>query len=535
MVSFLSLYGWTIVFHNLLAVLAVPGIVSSSWRKPNVTLSSSERIHLASAALEQSASIARTVEQFRATVYYEMAEFDIATKQTTYAQELQQYLPSTTNGEHKLAVIESLGHAAIRAYTAYKNSVFLELANQTWTYVRSYTISADEIVSGSMAGKNFSLATICQGATMLGGTFDTDNTTDSSVTGFASTYFFALSAFLAEATSLPMYLDAAMVSLDFISAHLSAQNIVQNGISASLMIQGLAVLCSITSNTSTQALLDNFIVATISNDQWQTTDGIIAQGVQKQGDKYLMRGLAAAFTRNTTSPDLRPYLHDYIGVQFNAVIDLATSNGNNVYAGVWTGPPSALFSQSNQTNAISALLGGIALNDPDPTSTAPGPFPSGSGSASGSPQGQQGRSTRIAVIVGAICGSVALVAIGIAVWFILRHRARAMRPASSPRAEPTSAIHPFPTSIYSPTRPFRADIKSAAAMSPGSSRTSPTSESSAHHRATDGDGPVQSPAGDVTANPLTELVRMLAERLSQGVPARRWDEEEVPPPEYGTR
>jgi hypothetical protein len=65
-------------------------------------------------------------------------------------------------------------------------------------------------------------------------------------------------------------LDAALDSADFIMAHLFAQNLVQSGISAGLkdacaldnatnsfntglMIEGLAVLYSITNNASTQA------------------------------------------------------------------------------------------------------------------------------------------------------------------------------------------------------------------------------------------------------------------------------------------
>ncbi|KAJ6589478.1 hypothetical protein B0H19DRAFT_922306, partial [Mycena capillaripes] len=165
------------------------------------------------------------------------------------------------------------GHAAIRAYTAYNNPAFLDLAKQAWEFARTYTISADNIAASSLPGKNFSLATNCQGgevlshhssivaeqqsniATMLGGTFNV----------------IPLSAFLAEATFTPTYLDAALDSLDFISAHLITQYLIQNGIVASqgtpceldgasnssstgLVIQGLAVLCSIRSNPSTQAL-----------------------------------------------------------------------------------------------------------------------------------------------------------------------------------------------------------------------------------------------------------------------------------------
>ncbi|KAJ6559534.1 hypothetical protein B0H19DRAFT_1260247 [Mycena capillaripes] len=573
MVSLLRLHGLSIVLHGLLTVLAGPSIVSSLWRKPSVTLPSAERIHLASAALEQSVSLAHTISEYRATVDYEMAEFDIATQQSTYATQLQEYLLGGIKDElgaadlpvrasshiHTLFLkcigpslnlhnLLSLGHAAIRAYTAYKQQVFLDLANQTWVYVRSYTISADDIAAGSLPGKDFSVVTDCQGAAMLGGTFDSNNATEPTISSYASTYFLALSAFLAEATSFPMYLNAALDSLNFLSAHLTTKSLIQNGISANqdtpcvldgttnsfstgLMMQGLAVLSSIRTNASTQALLDNMIEATMSNAEWQTSNGIIAQGTQKQGDKFLIRGLAAAYTKNTTSPDLRPYLHDYIGVQFNAVIDLATSGGSDIYAGTWTGPPSAVFDQSNQTTAISALLAGISLNDPDPTSTSPA---SPSSTASVLPT-STGRGVPAAAIAGAVVdGVVLLVMVILGVWFLMRRRTHAGRPLSS-----TTTIAPFP--IFTPgtqpelPRSWRLDLKSAV-KSPVSLPLSPASDNTPNSLA---QGAADEPSGSAPAAspillPLSDLVRMLTERLGDRMPARQWDEEEQPPPEYGT-
>ncbi|KAJ7114693.1 hypothetical protein C8R44DRAFT_629916, partial [Mycena epipterygia] len=81
-----------------------------------------------------------------------------------------------------------------------------------------------------------------------------------------------LSALLAEPTSDPVYLQAAEQSTDFIHAHLfNAQHVVLDSISGNandscaltsimesynsgLMIEGLAILASITQNVSTQAL-----------------------------------------------------------------------------------------------------------------------------------------------------------------------------------------------------------------------------------------------------------------------------------------
>jgi predicted alpha-1,6-mannanase (GH76 family) len=92
-----------------------------------------------------------------------------------------------------------------------------------------------------------------------------------SITG--ALYFSSLSALLAEATGDPMYLQAAEQSTEFMRAHLvDAENAVQDGISGAssdacnstaihmepynsgLMIEGLAVLGSVTPNASTQAL-----------------------------------------------------------------------------------------------------------------------------------------------------------------------------------------------------------------------------------------------------------------------------------------
>ncbi|KAJ7922272.1 hypothetical protein B0H13DRAFT_2655699 [Mycena leptocephala] len=385
MASFLRVYSGVVFVAGL--VQAVAGIDSSSWRKPQVTLSFTDRVNLATQALNRSISVVNTIESARATVYNQMAEIDVLTNQTKHENQLDGYIYATSkamNSRQNLCIafspsLRTLGHAAIRAHAAYKTAYFLGLANETWTQARLYTISEANLTSGSSTGKNFSLQSTCQGSTLVGGTFNSSNPTDGVITGFASTYFLTVSALLAEATSDPVYLDAALDSANFILAHLCPEFLVQTQISASqddscalnsttnsfntgLMIEGLAVLSSITSNATMQAILNRIITATISNMDWQTADGIIIQGSQKLGDKYIMGGLTAAYMRNVISPDLRGYVHDFIGVQFNAVVDLAAENGNSVYGGAWTGPPYDTFSQPNQTLAISALLSAILLD-----------------------------------------------------------------------------------------------------------------------------------------------------------------------------
>ncbi|KAJ7640035.1 hypothetical protein DFH06DRAFT_1334946 [Mycena polygramma] len=429
MLPFLCVYGWPI-FIGTLAVLATPVIDLSSWRKPDVALTMAERVSLAEAALQRSVSGMSTTTEFLATVYYQMADFDALANQTTYSDALPGYISDSTKSQEKTAKPDSVGNAAVRAYAAYKNPVFLELANESWSFARTYTLSETEVASGATTVKDFALQKICQGNTMAGGTFETTNTSDPNIAGFASPYFLVLSALMAEATSDSIYLDAAFDSADFIAAHMLSGNLVQSGMSGAasddcalddvansfntgLMIQGLAVLYSVANNASTQAVLNNVIIATLSNHDWQTPNGIITQGGSKMGDKYIVRGLAEAYTRNSTSPDLRPYIEAFLGVQFNAVIDLATDSGDGIYAGAWTGPPSAIFSQSNQTTANSALLASLALDNEQTTSGASVPTTqSASPSSTVPPHAQR---MRIAPIVGGVVGSIALVAIAIGI------------------------------------------------------------------------------------------------------------------------
>ncbi|KAJ7776958.1 hypothetical protein DFH07DRAFT_698158, partial [Mycena maculata] len=86
--------------------------------------------------------------------------------------------------------------------------------------------------------------------------------------------------------------------------------------------------------------------AAIPNPAWQSSEGIVGGKLfdfhswpyvhVENVDSEMVQGLAAVLTRNsTTTPQMREYVEGYLAVQFNAVIDLATSNGSNIYAGSW--------------------------------------------------------------------------------------------------------------------------------------------------------------------------------------------------------
>ncbi|KAJ6580480.1 hypothetical protein DFH09DRAFT_1360556 [Mycena vulgaris] len=444
MVTFLPFVGVLL----LTALRGATQVASPSWRKSNITTLRAERVRLASAALDTALDRLDADGLFPAdpfgitgNLYSQLALSDLATNQTKYESALDQYfkivVTTAANFSNTLTGDGlAFGHAAAKAYAAYKNSSFLEYAIQSLWRGRKFTVSTEDIAAGKFTGKNFTLTKSCQNVTMVGGTWYTDRVDDFKLEGYATGYFLGLSALLAEITPDSLYHQAANESANFIRSHLyNVRNIVQPDISASasdspcevfsdttpfesgLMIEGLSVLSSITNDVSIQNLLDDLLTAAIPNTAWQGENGIIAVHGQT-GDTNLLQGLGAAYSRNTTSAVLHRYIGDYIAVQFNAVTDLATSNGTDIYGSSWTGPPSPSFSGINQTMALAALISAIGVEDESstasaasPTASSPPPNPSGV---------PQRKSPHLAAILGGALGGVVGVGLILATLRCLR-------------------------------------------------------------------------------------------------------------------
>ncbi|KAJ6596129.1 hypothetical protein DFH09DRAFT_973280 [Mycena vulgaris] len=426
------------------------------------------------------------------------------------------------------------GHAAAIAYKTYRNPLFLQFAIQSWWWGRLNTISQD----GLLDARNFDLSTTCQGISMAGGTFREKDPAAPEIGGLSTGTFLVLSALLAEATSDVTYLDAATESANFIRAHLlNSQNVVQDGISgrandscaqtgspveesynSALMIEGLAILYSITQNTSVYDLIGGMLTASIPHEAWQGPNGIVTNGKGKSGDMFLPRGLATVYMRNATTPALKSYIQAYLGVQFNAVRDLATTGGSNIYAGSWTGPPSVQPSGADQTTALQVLINAINIDSQSPIHTTPASTlasitPSSSLlpeiSTSVSPSRTPMRSAQnIGPIVGGTVGGVVLLA-GITIWALLRWRShRRTSPTINPFDFQSSDPPPqYPRTgkldrIAQPPSPSGAPAPAVAAVATGPDRASVTP------------GLAQLPTED--------LVRLLFQRIDTG------DQEELP-------
>ncbi|KAF7337078.1 Glycoside hydrolase family 76 protein [Mycena venus] len=561
-----------------LATLSLGGqLASSSWRNSQIALSQEERVGIAGAAVDVAVSMLNKDYQFGGLawgvpgdLYSQMADFDIASNQTKYKDTLTQlYFPHALTlranfsdefvSHIRLDYGLSYGHAAIRAYAAYKDPVFLEYAVQSWWFGRSYTLADADVSSGKTEAKEFTIEEQCQGISMTGGTFHNTLPNDPELNALSTGHWFTLSALLGEATSDPMYLTAAIQAQNFLYAHLmNVLNQVQDSISgrandscslsniiepynSGLMIEGLAVLYSISGNATIQTLLNDILEAAISSTSWQGSNGVIATGgcqkpVHKTGDLNLVRGLTAAYTRNATAPDLRDDLEKYIAVQFNAVVDLATENNSNIYGASWLGPPSSVFSGTNQTTALSALIGAISLRNASETAV-PTIQPSQTSPLQTSASSSvSSHSSRKATIIGAIIGSLAIVAAAVGVW-VARRRwilSRRISPSMGPlnsSSPTTTAVTPFSNASMSVSIGTASKATGRRAETrysthkPGVASMAHTAGAQSRQRSEVArvDPPVQRALPPPL--PTEELVRMLNERL-QG---HQWNDGEAPP------
>ncbi|KAK7044479.1 glycoside hydrolase family 76 protein [Favolaschia claudopus] len=517
--------------------------------KPNITTSVADRISLADAAVEKAISMLDSNATFTgnslgyaAQLFSQMAELDTATNRTNYLDTLKGFFLKAPHRASNFSDILSYGHAAVKAYAAYNDPVFRNYAIQSWYFGRAYTLSASQVAAGKTSVKGMSI---------VNNTYTDDSTIATLGTG--------LSALLAESTpdsaERTMYLTAAGDSVGFLQANLitgnsQVQDNILSGANLScagdsdavttnpgLVMEGLAVLYSITKDPGTQSLLSRILSATIPNQVWQQPDGVLTFG-----DVYLMRSLATLYERNST-PEYQDDIAQYIGVQFNAVVDLATANGTNIYSNSWPGPPSSDFYPTNQSNAIAAFIGAITVSNPPNSSTTSMPLPSsmllpspsGSPGMTLSPPQQSKSSKKTLAIIASVLASIAVMTCVLLIRFIRRRQLRSNSASSSP-----PSVSPFGVwrNIRRPGKYARdapgvggggPPPASEAVRGPISKRAGarvpprlPRPAVVATNSASEGSSSAAPPPSDL---PTEELVRILNERLR----GRNWDEDETPP------
>nr|GAT51342.1 glycoside hydrolase family 76 protein [Mycena chlorophos] len=442
-----------LLFFSLVGVASADSEqIPSTWSNPNITDSVADRISIAKGAIDEGVSqFNATWQQFSsdwynygdaATLFSQMAEFDLATNQTVYEADLINLWATaevTVNGPDLGRVnftgTYEYGHAAAMAYKTYKNPIFLSYAEAAWWAATAYTISTSQIENAATSVKAYTLSQECTGITMAGGTFYSKSTTDGTIDTIATGGYLGLSALLAELTSNSLYLNAATQSLNFMHNHLyNAQSLVQDSIAVNasqgcstnslvlpdnsgLMLEGVAVLYSITGNSSLQELASDIIAAALSTTKWQSSNGIITPG-----DLFLPRGLIAVYTRNIISTSMMSYVAGYLGVQYNALTTLSRSSGGNIY-GNFAGPAPPGFISGNQTNAIGALLAAISITNSSSISF-PSPTPTSTSTPTSIPNKTTHHSLSTGTIAGLAIAGLAMIALVFALLFFLHLRQR---------------------------------------------------------------------------------------------------------------
>ncbi|ESK83076.1 glycoside hydrolase family 76 protein [Moniliophthora roreri MCA 2997] len=534
-----------------------------AWKKPDITTSPEERIAIAKDAIETTISIMVDGNgQLRfedgnygavGRFFSEMAEFDMVTNQTIYKDQLLKFFaqaetfrPGFMQGKccqflfvlsvHSLMAMTGditleqmnwgLAHsiAATHAYTAYSDRKFLDWAELAWSGGRSYTLSEDELQSGKVFGKNVTVRPICGDLTMVGGTFWINDPNSGFVNTLATGSYLIATSLLAEATRNQTYIDSATETEKFYFNHLrNAQGVLLDGIdadtcapkdeafaaNAGVMIEGLAVLASVMqSDTIVQHLLE-VVNKTVSHREWHSVDGIIAADSTTQANaelvsQYVVRG-------------------EYLGIQYNAVLDNTRGPGTNVYAASWTGPPSSKFSFDNQTNALSMLIAAIPIRNDTLDITSGGPNTPTTG----------GDRTpfNARAIVGGVVGGLAFVALLLILVLYLIRRRRAKRVLTNTRNDDQNVSENRTYQVQQPfnliPEKFRRQQRPAPRTSwSGTRNTTTLSGFSGTLSFTDPSstlGPQTLKFGSMV--PTTELVKVLNERLQPG----KWREDEVPP------
>ncbi|KAF9564880.1 hypothetical protein CPC08DRAFT_218746 [Agrocybe pediades] len=391
--------------HKLAGVLALVGVsaaqdlsVDINWRKFNNTRPLSQRISIAQAAINTlvPSQLNSATGEFNGIGYWQSGN-------VYSAMALQDQVAGTSvNKGVVMANLKTVfglwknydqfgfnddalwwATSAYYAYKAYGDTTLLANAVATWNAVTPYVVTASQAQSGKTPVKSFAIAGSCDGFTMAGGVFWRPTTDDTSINSITTTLYMTLSAYLAEATGDSKYTNAAILSATWMKNHNLNSNFIaldtESGADCSRspaswiftynsgkFIEGLSVLFDVTKDAQWNQLMLNVIASAVKNTAWQGANGIITEGATTTNNDsagfkaVFVRGLLQAFRRRADNTPLRILIHSYVDVQYNALLDLASS-GNN-YNSNWLGPAPSSFNSWGELAALDVLVAAVAAN-----------------------------------------------------------------------------------------------------------------------------------------------------------------------------
>lgn len=400
---------WTYSVFSLLLILTPTFIASqdlsvpNTWREDDTTLSRAGRISTAQAGIaEILLQLNNSTGEFNGVGFWQsgniwsaLALKDLIANTTTNKALVTsnlQLVARLHSGFYETQFNDDAlwwATAAIYAFRAYGDASLLNLAINTWNAATQFVITSSDASAGSIPTKNFAIPSSCNGKTMVGGAFWQTTDSDTNINAITTGLYMTASAYLAEATGDSKYLNAAKLSQQFIVNHLynSSLHLALDTISgrasdncslsaplftynSGKFVEGLSVLSTLTGNSTIQNLMVSTIAATTHSTAWQGSDGIITEDDSSNPDSnddgkgfkaIYIRGLYEAFSRNPSNTNLRILIHSYVDVQYNALLELASTLGSNIYSPIWHGPPQG-FTTWGQLSALDVLNSAIGAN-----------------------------------------------------------------------------------------------------------------------------------------------------------------------------
>ncbi|KAL0569264.1 hypothetical protein V5O48_012707 [Marasmius crinis-equi] len=526
------------------------------WRKPTIEASREERANISAAAIDM---FIKSDDFFNFPVplpddswpygafLAEMADFDIFTGQTRYKEIAQKhYLPAFRT---LIPRTSTYGYAATRAYVAYKDEEFLDIAQDYWNATRSLTLSEPETSSGrSLAKPSLRISKTCSKpggvVSLAGGTFRrTGDNIDLNITSVATAEYLALTASLGVISSNQTYFDLAPQMVHFLQTVtyrgsglfydvVDAKeghncNMSDSGpFDTGAAIQALSQV--VTRNTSVMDFLQDITLGAIMNPSWHAQNGILDSerldnSITRGRNTHYLLSSYLGLVGNDTPSDLKAYLQQYLSVQYNAAVDLARiDESSSAYGPSLLGSPDGKFNNGSQALAIAALLGGVALS-------SNGSLPASGNSPTPTSRVSHTPAISIASIVGGIIGGLCGVALISAIAYIYGVR---RRPRDTVR-EAEHTVHPFTVtkSVPEPFTPISAQRSPILPPSPPEKSHRYTTESAAQGLPLLATSPTDTEAtrparqSQIHEATTAELVMVLNDRLRN----ERWDGNERPP------
>ncbi|KAI0311593.1 hypothetical protein OF83DRAFT_1177421 [Amylostereum chailletii] len=403
--SFLGFFFLSSVCHG---VAGQSFTIPSTWQNTTSSLSRTDRAQIARDAIGQLAPLidsatgtidsALTTLNATASLFASFALNDWITGDTTYKSIVVSNVPTFLGLQPDLGVASDSaiwGLTAYYTFRAYNDSSFLHTATNAWDYASRHLITDAQVGAGSHPTRDFELPTQCNGSSVAGGVFSTEDSSDGAVNGETVGPFLALSAYLAEATSNSTYSSAAELSAAFIRDHLFNGTVVSYDfdvkacqVSAAdfvfthdsgFAIEGYSpyIHFQVLSNSLHSA--ESLVATSVPFPAWTNPDGVIAEDDKtklskvKNGFKRIfVRALHEVWLRSDPDSDIAKFIASFLTIQFNSIQANAKIPGSNAYSPFWDGPAFEKLHAVSQVIALYALNSAIDIVQPASNGTASG-------------------------------------------------------------------------------------------------------------------------------------------------------------------